>query len=146
MPHPDFAAVAAVADLDRVLADTDILVLACPLTPATTGLLDRRRLGLLPAGAGVANIGRGRLLDQDALCDALDNGGLGGAVLDVCDPEPLPIGHRLWRTHNVIITPHISCDDPASYNALSLDIVFANLRAWRAGAVPPNRVDLVRGY
>jgi phosphoglycerate dehydrogenase-like enzyme len=145
-PHPDFAAVAAVADIDRALAATDILVLACPLTPATHHLLDRRRLGLLPRGAGVVNLGRGRLLDQEALCDLLDAGCLGGAVLDVADPEPLPAGHRLWRTGSVIITPHVSCDDPSSYNARSLAVLFANLRAWRGGAALPNRVDPTRGY
>ena len=145
-PHPDFAATHAIADLDAVLAATDILVLACPLTPATSGLLDRRRLALLPLGAGVLNLGRGRLLEQDALCDLLDAGHLSGAVLDVFDPEPLPEGHRIWRTGNLIVTPHVSCDDPASYNARSLSILFANLRAWRAGLPLPNRVDVARGY
>ena len=146
IPHPDFAAVAGVDALDAVLAATDILVLACPLTAATDGLLSRRRLALLPPGAGVINLGRGRLLDQDALCDALNGGHLAGAVLDVAEPEPLPPGHRLWHTVNVIITPHVSCDDPAGYNSMSLGILFANLRAWRAGTALPNRVDLARGY
>ena len=145
-PHSDFAAIAAVADLDAVLAETDIVVLACPLTPATNLLLNRDRLGRLLAGAGVVNLGRGRLLDQTALCDLLDNGHLSGAVLDVFDPEPLPAGHRLWQTANLIITPHVSCDDPASYNARSLSILFANLRAWRADTALPNRVDPARGY
>jgi len=145
-PHPDFSDVVGVADLDAVLASTEFLVLACPLTPATTGLLDRRRLGLLPAGAGVINIGRGRLLDGEALCDALDAGHLSGAVLDVTDPEPLPPDHRMWHTPNLTLTPHISCDDPTSYMARSLDILFANLRALRAGAAAPNSVDVARGY
>jgi phosphoglycerate dehydrogenase-like enzyme len=145
-PHPDFASVAAVADLDDVLARADIVVLACPLTPATLRLLDRRRLGLLPPGAGVVNLGRGRLIDQEALCDLLESGRLGGAVLDVTDPEPLPAGHRLWTTPNVVVTPHVSCDDPSTYNVLSLGVLFANLRAWRAGAAPPNRIDITRGY
>jgi len=145
-PHPDFADVVAVADLDAVLARTDFLVLACPLTAATKNLLDRRRLALLPAGAGVVNLGRGALLDGDALCDALDSGKVSGAVLDVFDPEPLPPGHRMWRTENLVITPHVSCDDPGSYNARSLRILFANLRALREGRPPPNRVDPDRGY
>jgi glyoxylate/hydroxypyruvate reductase len=145
-PHPDFADIVAVADLDRVLARSEFLVLACPLTPATRGLLDRRRLGLLPAGAGVVNIGRGALLDGEALCDRLDDGSLSGAVLDVFDPEPLPPGHRMWRTPNLTITPHMSCDDPASYNDRSLAILLANLAALRAGKAAPNRVDPSRGY
>ena len=145
-PHPDFDEVAGVDELDAVLARSEFVVLACPLTPSTLGLLDRRRLGLLPRGAGVVNIGRGRLLDQDALCDLLDSGHLSGAVLDVTTPEPLPEGHRMWRTPNLTITPHVSCDDPDNYTARSLDILFANLRALRAGGVPPNRVDTARGY
>lgn len=145
-PHADFDAVTDPAGLDAALPRADFLVLACPLTPATRGLADRRRLGLLPEGAGVVNIGRGRLLDQDALCDLLDGGHLGGAVLDVAHPEPLPPTHRLWRTKNLIVTPHVSCDDPATYTARSLAILFANLRAWRAGEKLPNRVDLARCY
>jgi len=145
-PHPDCDAVRPVAALDDLLPEADLLVLACPLTEATRGLIDRRRLGLLPAGAGVVNIGRGALLDDAALCDALDAGRLGGAVLDVFPVEPLPQGHRIWRTRNLVATPHLSCDDPASYNDRSLAILTANLRAWRAGEALPNRVDPARGY
>jgi glyoxylate/hydroxypyruvate reductase len=145
-PHPDFDEIVGVAHLDAVLPRSEFVVLACPLTPATRGLLDRRRLGLLPAGAGVVNIGRGKLLDGEAVCDLLDSGHLSGAVLDVTDPEPLPDGHRMWRTRNLTITPHVSCDDPTSYTARSLDILFANLAALSAGKAPPNRVDVSRGY
>ncbi|MBN9509366.1 MAG: D-2-hydroxyacid dehydrogenase [Alphaproteobacteria bacterium] len=144
--HPDFDAIAPASAIDALLPQADILVLACPLTPATHHLLDRRRLGLLPAHAGLVNIGRGELLEQDALREALAQGRLSGAVLDVVTPEPLPDGHPLWTTPNLIVTPHISCDDPATYSARSLAILFANLRAWRAGDALPNRVDLARGY
>jgi len=144
--HPACAEVIAVADLDRVLPATDFLVLACPLTPTTRGLIDRRRLGLLPAGAGLVNMGRGPLADQDAICDALENGALSGAVLDVFDQEPIPPGHRLWTTPNLIITPHTGTDDPNTYNPRSLDIFFENLRALRDGREPPNLFDIARGY
>jgi len=145
-PHPDCDEVITADALDRVLPSTDYLALACPLTAATRGLLDRRRLGLLPPGAGVINIGRGALLDQDALCDLLDSGHLSGAVLDVFTPEPLPEGHRMWTTPNVIISPHTSVDEPASYNPRSLDIFFENLRALRDGQPMPNVFDTSRGY
>ena len=125
---------------------TEFLVLACPLTDATRGLMDRRRLGLLPAGAGIVNIGRGELLDQDALCDLLDNGHLSGAVLDVFTPEPIPEGHRLWTTPNLVISPHTSADDPATYNPRSLDIFIRNVRAYLAGEKLPNLFDTERGY
>jgi len=144
--HPACAQVVAVADLDRVLPATEFLVLACPLTPATRGLIDRRRLRLLPAGAGLVNMGRGPLADQDAICDALDDGALSGAVLDVFEQEPIPPGHRLWTTPNLIITPHTGTDDPNTYNPRSLDIFFENLRALRDGREPPNLFDIARGY
>ena len=144
--HPDFDAVLPVAALDDALPAADLLVLACPLTPATRGLMDARRLGLLAAKAAVVNIGRGALIDNDALCDMLDAERLAGAVLDVFPVEPLPHGHRIWRTRNLIATPHQSCDDPVAYNARALAILAANLRALRAGAPLPNRVDTERGY
>ncbi|MGE0223036.1 MAG: D-2-hydroxyacid dehydrogenase [Acetobacteraceae bacterium] len=145
-PHSHCVRVVGTADLDAVLPATEFLVLACPLTRATHGLLDRRRLGLLPKAAGIVNIGRGELMDQDAVCDLLDSGHLSGAVLDVFTPEPIPEGHRLWTTPNLIISPHTAADDPATYNPHSLDIFLANLRAWRDGRPLPNRFDTIRGY
>jgi glyoxylate/hydroxypyruvate reductase len=145
-PHPHCQQVIGTDQLDAALLGSKFLVLACPLTDATRGLIDRRRLELLPEGAGVVNIGRGELLDQDALCDGLDAGRLSGAVLDVFDPEPIPAGHRLWRTPNLIISPHTSADDPATYNPISLDLFLANLRAWKEGRPLPNRFHIARGY
>jgi phosphoglycerate dehydrogenase-like enzyme len=145
-PHPRCAEVLTIANLDRVLPRTEFLVLACPLTDATRGMITRDRLKALPRGAGVVNIGRGALIDQDALCDLLDDGRLSGAVCDVFTPEPIPTGHRLWTTRNLIVSPHTAADDPTTYNPRSLDLFFANLRAWRDGTPMPNRFDPQRGY
>jgi phosphoglycerate dehydrogenase-like enzyme len=145
-PHPSCARVIAPDALDAALETTKFLVLACPLTEATRGMIDRWRLALLPAGAGIVNIGRGELIDQDALCDALEAERLSGAVLDVFTPEPIPPGHRLWTTRNLIISPHTSADDPATYNPISLDLFFENLRAWRDGRPLLNQFDIARGY
>lgn len=145
-PHPDFDRVMATAELDAALAEADFLVLACPLLPSTRNLIDRRRLGLLPRRAGLVNVGRGALLDQEALADLLEAGELSGAVLDVTDPMPLPPGHRLWTVPNLLLTPHVSTDDPVAYNPASLKIFFNNLAAWREGRPMPNRVDPRRGY
>jgi glyoxylate/hydroxypyruvate reductase len=145
-PHPACERVVATDQLDEVVPQTEFLVLACPLTEATRGLMSRQRLECLPPGAGVLNIGRGELLDQAALCDLLDADHLSGAVLDVFTSEPIPPGHRLWSTPNLIISPHTSADDPATYNPHSLDIFLANLRALRDGRPLPNRFDTVRGY
>ena len=145
-PHEACERVIGMANLDDVLRESEFLVLAPPLTPATQGMLSRERLALLPKGAGVVNIGRGGLVDQDALLDALDAGHLSGAVLDVFTPEPVPPGHRLWGTPNLVMTPHISADDPNTYNPRTLDIFFENLRALRDGTVLPNLFDPERGY
>jgi glyoxylate/hydroxypyruvate reductase len=145
-PHRHCARVIGTEVLDDVLPATAFLVLACPLTDATRGLIDRRRLESLPRGAGVLNIGRGELMDQDALCDLLDAEHLSGAVLDVFAPEPIPSGHRLWTTRNLIVSPHTSADDPATYNPVSLDLFMDNLRTWKAGRPLPNQFDIARGY
>ncbi|MEA2790378.1 MAG: hypothetical protein QOG73_2784 [Acetobacteraceae bacterium] len=145
-PHPACDRVIGIDALDDVIPETEFLVLACPLTDETRGLVSRKWLECLPSGAGVVNIGRGELVDQDALCDLLNAGHLSGAVLDVFTPEPIPPGHRLWSTPNLIISPHTSADDPATYNPHSLDIFLDNLRAWRDGQPLPNRFDIARGY
>ncbi len=132
--------------LDLVLPESEFLLLACPLTPRTRGLMDRRRLGLLPQGAGVVNIGRGPLMDQAALCDLLQSGHLGGAVLDVFEQEPVPPEDRIWRVPNLIVSPHTAADDPATYYARSLECLFADLRALRAGERPPTLFDIAAGY
>jgi phosphoglycerate dehydrogenase-like enzyme len=145
-PDPDFDRVIATGDLDMALPEAEFVVLACPLTPQTTGLMSRARLAMLPHGACLLNLGRGALLDQDALCDLLETGHLAGAILDVTTPEPPPPGHRLWHTRNLVLTPHCSADSPLTYNCDSLAIFMANLRAIEAGTAPPNRVDVRRGY
>lgn len=145
-PHPACARTLPVSAFDSVLPETEFLVLACPLTEASRNLLSAERIARLPANAGIVNIGRGGLIDEEALLDALDAGRLGGAVLDVFAHEPVPPGHRLWTTRNLIMTPHMSSDDPGTYNQDTLDIFFANLRAERDGKPLPNLFDPARGY
>ncbi|MEQ9811975.1 MAG: NAD(P)-dependent oxidoreductase [Azospirillaceae bacterium] len=94
--------------LDEALPETDVLVLAVPLTPETRGLMDARRLALLPRGAIVVNVGRGGLIDTEALLAALRSGQVGAAGLDVFEQEPLPEAHPLWSEPNVILTPHLA--------------------------------------
>ncbi len=145
-PHPACDQVLSTDALDRVLPETEFLVIATPLTPATHHILNRARIALLPKGAAVINIGRGPLIEQDALCDALDEGHLSGAVLDVFDPEPVPADHRVWTTRNMVMTPHVSVDDAVSYVPRSLDIFFANLAAIERGERLVTPVDFSRGY
>ncbi|MGH7103785.1 MAG: NAD(P)-dependent oxidoreductase [Acetobacteraceae bacterium] len=145
-PHPACHSTLPVSALDTALPEAEFLLLACPLTALTRGMIDHRRLALLPAGAGVVNIGRGAVLVGEALAKMLRAGHLGGAVLDVFEAEPLPPDHHLWRTPNLLVTPHVSADDPTTYNARTLDRFFAALEHLRRGATPLNLVDRTRGY
>lgn len=144
--HPACDSTLPVSALDTALPEAEFLLLACPLTPLTRGMIDHRRLALLPAGAGVVNIGRGAVLVEEALAELLTSGHLGGAVLDVFATEPLPPDHPLWRTPNLVATPHVSSDDPSTYTARTLDRFFAALERLRRGATPANLVDRLRGY
>lgn len=139
-------AVHKTAALDRLLPRADYVVIAVPLTPATRNLLDRARLDLLKPGAGVINIARAQVIDNDALSGKLKRGELAGAVLDVTEPEPLPVESPLWDTPNLILTPHISCDDSEHYVDISLDLWFQNLERFLNGKPLKSRVDPRRGY
>ncbi|MTD13218.1 hypothetical protein GIS00_04560 [Nakamurella sp. YIM 132087] len=97
--------VAPSTDLPELARTTDVLVLAVPLDDSTRGLVDARVLAALPAGAVVANVARGAVVDTDALAAHVSAGRV-SAYLDVTDPEPLPAGHPLWTCPQVLITPH----------------------------------------
>jgi phosphoglycerate dehydrogenase-like enzyme len=108
-------------------ARTDYLVLACPLTDLTRRLIDREALATLGPEAVVVNVARGGVVDTDALVAALRTNGIGGAALDVTDPEPLPSSHPLWQLDNALITPHTGGHTPKHWSRLA-DIVSENVR------------------
>ena len=132
--------------LDDVLPRADFVFVAVPLTPETRNLLDARRQALMKPGAGLVNVGRAATVDYDALVANLRSGRLSGAVLDVFDPEPLPPGSRLWSAPNLVVTPHVSADDGASYVALTLELVFRNLERLQDGRPLVNVVRPELGY
>ena len=132
--------------LDRLLPQADFVVLAVPLPPETRNLLSRERLDLLKPDCGVINIARAPVMDYAALADKLRTGGLAGAMVDVAEPEPLPPESTLWDVPNLIITPHISCDDFGNYAQLTLDLVFENLGRLMQHRPLRNRVSRTRGY
>lgn len=95
-------------ELETVLPEVDALVMSLPGTDETAGIIDARRIALLPSHAVLVNVGRGSAIVQDALVRALEDGTLGGAALDVCTPEPLPEDDPLWHAPNCLITPHVA--------------------------------------
>lgn len=128
----------AFADLEQLLPQADIVVVACPLTDETRGMFDARRLALLPDGAVVVNIARGPIVDTDALLAETAAGRL-RAALDVTDPEPLPQDHPLWRAPGVLISPHTG--GPAtSFWPRANALIARQLAHWAAGRPLENRV------
>ncbi len=131
--------------LDDVLPETDILVLALALTRETTGMIDSRRMGLLPDDAWIVNVARGGHIVTDDLVAALTQRSIGGAALDVTDPEPLPDGHPLWSLPNCLITPHIG-NTPETGLALLLPFVEENVRRFVEHRDLLATVDVALGY
>ena len=97
-------------------------------------------------GAGLYNIGRAGLIDHVALAECLASGAIGGAILDVFDPEPLPAESPLWDVDNLVVMPHVTSDDLDAYLPATYDLVFANALRLANGEPLLNRVDPKRGY
>jgi len=127
----------------RLLPEVDILVLAAPLTPETRHMLDAAALSRLPEGATLVNVGRGELVDEQALLDALDSGRLRRAVLDVFSTEPLPADHPLWTAPGAVITPHVAA--PSEPGPIAEEVA-ENYRRLVADEPLVNEVDRRRGY
>ena len=127
------------------LPDADVVVLALALTPETEGIIGRNELEVMADHAWLVNVARGRHIVTDDLVWALQNRVIGGAGLDVTDPEPLPADHPLWRMTNCIITPHVG-NTPEMAVPLLSERITTNVRRWAAGddLVGPVFVDL--GY
>lgn len=132
--------------LPAVLGQADFAHITLPQTPETTGLIDRRAIRAMKPGAGLINFGRAAVLDHAALVEALRDGHLSGAILDVHDPEPLPANSPLWEVPNLILTPHVSSDDDRSYIPATLDLVFENCKRLLNGESLKNPVNPSLGY
>lgn len=147
-PCPEYAdEVHLLEDLDSLLPQADVAAVTLPGTDATRGLMSRERLAKMKEGAVLLNVGRGFIVDTEALCDALERGHLSGAGVDVTDPEPLPPTHRLWNIPTAVVTPHIS----GFYHLREtheriVGIFLENLRHFQAGEPLRNLVDFTTGY
>lgn len=133
--------------LEELLPGADIVALSLPETKQTIRLINSETLKLMKKDAVLINVGRGSAIDTDALCDALENGHLLGAALDVTDPEPLPKEHKLWKMKNAIITPHVSggYSLPETFDRI-VKISANNLEDFINGRKPSRVVDRTAGY
>ncbi|HYC06763.1 MAG TPA: D-2-hydroxyacid dehydrogenase [Candidatus Binatia bacterium] len=131
--------------LPDVLAESDFVVLALPLTPDTENLIDAKALGQMKPGAWLINVARGRLVDERALLRALSEGPLGGAVLDAFREEPLQSSSPFYALPNVIVTPHTSWSSGRVLDR-SIELFCDNLRRYAAGTDLVNVVDPAVGY
>lgn len=137
--------VAGTDDLHHCLVGADLVVLALALTPSTIGLLSAVEFGLMEPHAWLVNVARGRHIVTDDLVSALTTGEIGGAALDVTDPEPLPSGHPLWSLPNCIISPHVG-NTPEMAVPLLSERVSTNVRLMSLGVDPIGRIDPIAGY
>lgn len=129
----------------HILTESKFLVLSCPLTEETRGLIGDREFRAMRHKAWLINVGRGPVVDTVALVRALDAGRIAGALLDVTDPEPLPDGHELWLRPNVLITPHVASTPTMGKPAL-VALVAENTRRFAVGDPLLGTVDLAAGY
>jgi phosphoglycerate dehydrogenase-like enzyme len=135
----------AFSSLDSLLPDVDALVMVLPDTPETHGILSRERIGLMHPKSWVVNVGRGSAIDEAALIEALEQGRLGGAALDVASKEPLPSDSRLWSLENVVLTPHIGGGGPRFY-AKANALISRNAEHFLRGEPLENTVSREKGY
>ena len=143
----NFDEIYGASDLKRAVNGVDAVVLCLPGTRETASIVSREVIGAMDPRTIVVNCGRGATLDQSALVDALREGRISGAVLDVFEAEPLPADNPLWDMANVIVTPHISGHDDDPINAAAIfDIFRENLRRYLAGQPLAHVVDRSRGY
>jgi phosphoglycerate dehydrogenase-like enzyme len=143
---PPFVSYVGLPDeLLRLAAEADFVVNTVPLTPATTGMFDAKFFAAVKPGAFFVNVGRGGSVVQAELVAALQSGRLGGAGLDVTDPEPLPADSPLWKMQNVILTPHVSAQSDLG-DEVRFAIGVENLRRYVAGEKMLSVVDVAKGY
>ena len=142
---PDFGRVHGNEDLNRALGSADWVVLIAPLTGQTRGMFDASRFAAMKPTARFFNLGRGALVDEPAMIEALESAAIAGAGLDVFTEEPLPAASPLWEMENVFVSPHMSGDFQGHKKAMA-DLFVENFRRYRAGKPLVNVVDKRLGF
>ena len=146
-PEGPFDGVVPLDGLDALLGETDLLVMSLPGTPETAGIMDARRLELLPKDAFLVNVGRGSAIDQGALIRLMRGGRLSGAALDVFEVEPLPPQDALWDCPRLLITPHCSGNMTLGYTVDRIvELFLEDFDNYCEGRPLLRRVDLALGY
>ena len=141
-----FEKIVSVEKLNQILPEADFVFLTMPSTKETYHFFGPEQFAMMKEGAGFVNICRGRVLDTDALLSALETEKISGAVLDVYEQEPLPADSPLWTAKNLVMTPHMGCDDENNYIHRCFDIFFENLIRMSKGEKLDNLVDRKLGY
>jgi phosphoglycerate dehydrogenase-like enzyme len=133
-------------EIPRCFAESDYVALTLPWTPATDRIVGRKAISALPRDAILVNVARGKIIDEEALVEALSNGSIRGAVLDVATSEPVPPESPLWHVPNLVLTPHVSGNNPVGQWVALAALMAENLRRYATGRELINVVSAARGY
>lgn len=138
---PDLGDIESLDRLDELLPDAQDVVLTLPLTPDTRGMFNVAKFAKMQRGTRIVNVGRGAVIVENDLIDAIESGQLGGAALDVFEQEPLPESNALWQCKNVLVSPHAS-GDLYGWRGKVVDSFVRNLVRWKAGEPIVDVVDV----
>jgi len=144
-PHETIEDIRPISKLHESLPEADYIIICAPGTPETNKMFGRDEFEIMKSRAIIINIGRGMIIDSDALTDALNEGKIAGAGLDVTDPEPLPNDHPVWQAKNVLITPHVSAASQLTTQR-RVNIFIDLLTRYVNGNEMYNKVDFEAGY
>ena len=134
-------------ELDAILPSTDLLAMSLPDTSETRDILNKERIALMPQGSFIVNVGRGSAIDEDALAEALESGHIAGAALDVFKTEPLPAESPLWKTKNLLITPHVAGNLTLEHTLdMNVSMFCEDLLLYASGQPLKHEVDRKKGY
>jgi len=144
-PHETIEDIRPISKLHESLPEADYIIICAPGTDETDKMFGRDEFDIMKSRAIIINVGRGRIIDSDALTDALNEGKIAGAGLDVTDPEPLPENHPLWQAKNILITPHVSAASQLTTQR-RVNIFIDLLSRYVTGNEMYNKVDFDAGY
>jgi phosphoglycerate dehydrogenase-like enzyme len=144
--HPSVDEMFDVSQLHEVIPRADFILISAPLTSHNRGLFSNAEFARLKPGAGLVNLARHAVVDEHAMIEALEDGRLGGAIVDVEDPDHVAWDQRMWSVPNLVIVPHCGTNDPANFKEYILDVFFENLQSYLEGKSMKTLVGREREY